>query len=115
MPFSPEEQQANLDEALRLWRAGLHSEAQALYAATLVTQGERYTAARAAAFFRRREGTAVSGEDPNQAPPPRYQLVSLFGGRRAIVCLTCGQLSFNRQDITERYCGYCHVFLKDPP
>ncbi|MGH8626427.1 MAG: hypothetical protein ACREYC_14555 [Gammaproteobacteria bacterium] len=50
--MSEEHRQAQLAEALRLWRAGLSTEAQALYCATLVTQGERYTAARAAAFFR---------------------------------------------------------------
>lgn len=52
MPLSPDQHQAQLEEALRLWRAGLHTEARALYAATLVTQGGRYTAARATAFFR---------------------------------------------------------------
>lgn len=50
--MSEEHRRAQLAEALRLWRAGLSTEAQALYCATLVTQGERYTAARAAAFFR---------------------------------------------------------------
>lgn len=52
VPLSPEEHQAQLNEALRLWRAGLHTEARALYAATCVTQGGRYSANRAAAFFR---------------------------------------------------------------
>lgn len=52
MPLSEEDVQTRLQEALRLWRAGSETEAQALYAATLVVQGQRYSAARAAAFFR---------------------------------------------------------------
>ncbi len=52
MSLTAGDHQAQLEEALRPWRAGFHTEAQGLYAATFVVQGERYTAARAAAFFR---------------------------------------------------------------
>jgi hypothetical protein len=29
-------------------------------------------------------------------------------------CPTCGAISFNRNDIRERYCGRCHTFHGDP-
>lgn len=31
------------------------------------------------------------------------------------VCPRCGAESFNPNDIRERYCGRCHVFVDDPP
>lgn len=30
-------------------------------------------------------------------------------------CPRCGAVSYNRNDITERYCGRCHTFLDDMP
>lgn len=30
----------------------------------------------------------------------------------AIQCLHCGMISYNPNDIKEKYCGNCHVFLK---
>jgi len=30
-----------------------------------------------------------------------------------IRCHTCGRVSFNPTDITERYCGACHVFHEE--
>lgn len=31
-------------------------------------------------------------------------------GQAAIVCLCCGSTSYNPNDITLRYCGFCHEF-----
>jgi len=33
----------------------------------------------------------------------------------SITCPRCGWTSYNPHDISERYCGHCHVFLDDPP
>ena len=32
----------------------------------------------------------------------------------SFVCPRCGAESFNLNDIVERYCGRCHVFVDDP-
>jgi len=32
----------------------------------------------------------------------------------AIRCLICGFVSFNLNDVRERYCGHCHRFFEDP-
>lgn len=37
-------------------------------------------------------------------------LVSPVDVRPAIVCITCGMASFNRNDVKEKYCGHCHRF-----
>lgn len=29
---------------------------------------------------------------------------------RAIRCLKCGKVSYNQNDVTVRYCGFCHIF-----
>jgi hypothetical protein len=34
---------------------------------------------------------------------------------RFITCKTCGRASFNLNDVREKYCGFCHVFHKQPP
>lgn len=34
---------------------------------------------------------------------------------RSITCLTCRTLSFNPNDIRNRYCGFCHKYHEDPP
>lgn len=28
----------------------------------------------------------------------------------SITCLTCGRKSFNKNDVIQKYCGYCHKF-----
>lgn len=33
---------------------------------------------------------------------------------QSITCPRCGRTSYNTNDVRERYCGYCHVFLDDP-
>lgn len=30
-----------------------------------------------------------------------------------IICPVCGLLSYNSNDIEQRYCGYCHAFYAD--
>lgn len=42
--------------------------------------------------------------------PPRYLL-----GRAgvSITCLSCGQTSFNPNDVQQRYCAHCHRFHDD--
>lgn len=29
------------------------------------------------------------------------------------ICPNCGKISFNANDIKNRYCGYCHTFSDD--
>lgn len=31
-----------------------------------------------------------------------------------ILCLACNRRSFHPQDVAERYCARCHVFLDEP-
>lgn len=31
----------------------------------------------------------------------------------SLTCPHCGYTSYNPHDITERYCGHCHIFLAD--
>jgi ribosomal protein S27AE len=33
--------------------------------------------------------------------------------RPSFTCPRCGWVSHHPQDVTERYCGHCHVFLDD--
>lgn len=28
----------------------------------------------------------------------------------AILCLVCGLISYNPNDVKEKYCGHCHIF-----
>lgn len=50
-----------------------------------------------------------------------YQLVLVTTRDRpkvevlGIRCNRCKQISFNVNDIRERYCGACHVFFEDGP
>jgi ribosomal protein S27AE len=30
-------------------------------------------------------------------------------------CPRCGRVSYNRHDVAERYCGFCHLFEDDGP
>jgi hypothetical protein len=32
-----------------------------------------------------------------------------------LLCLVCNRISYNPNDIRERYCGGCHLFLTDVP
>lgn len=45
-------------------------------------------------------------------PSGRYR-VGTEDGDYFIQCTTCGRRSFNLGDVTNRYCGYCHVFHTD--
>lgn len=38
-----------------------------------------------------------------------------YGPDLAILCLRCGMVSYNPNDIAQRYCGRCHLFLEDLP
>ena len=42
--------------------------------------------------------------------PQRGYLIQEGGGPATITCLTCQRTSANPKDVTERYCGHCHVF-----
>jgi hypothetical protein len=33
----------------------------------------------------------------------------------SLTCPHCGRTSYNVNDLTNRYCGWCHVFLDDAP
>ena len=35
------------------------------------------------------------------------------GRHYAILCLTCGYLSHNHNDVANKYCGQCHVFHEE--
>jgi len=37
----------------------------------------------------------------------------LVDNDKAILCFTCGMLSHNPDDITQKYCGHCHKFHED--
>jgi hypothetical protein len=55
--------------------------------------------------WRQQLGIAV----PDSAARPRYRLVDQpYPG---IVCGKCGMTSYNRNDITHRYCGNCNIYL----
>jgi hypothetical protein len=40
---------------------------------------------------------------------------SRMGGAKAIFCTNCRLVSYNRNDVAQRYCGACHRFLGDTP
>ena len=45
-----------------------------------------------------------------------YDLIAKEERSRVVLgirCHTCGRTSFHPKDITERYCGRCHVFHED--
>jgi hypothetical protein len=46
--------------------------------------------------------------------PLTYQLVKTGKGYLGIKCLICGLVSYNLNDIRQRYCGQCHRFHEDP-
>ena len=35
-------------------------------------------------------------------------------GGQALKCLKCGMVSYNPNDVKQRYCGKCHEFLDGP-
>lgn len=43
---------------------------------------------------------------------PRYHLVRHMG-QRCLLCRRCNRITFNPNDIAQRYCGFCHVFLDE--
>lgn len=43
----------------------------------------------------------------------RYR-VGYEAGRPFIICLGCGLTSYNRNDVAQRFCGNCGLFLDDP-
>jgi hypothetical protein len=42
-----------------------------------------------------------------------YELVAGEGGAVGIKCLRCGLVSWNVNDVANRYCGRCHRFHED--
>lgn len=42
----------------------------------------------------------------------RHDYILLYDGK-AILCRHCGMISFNINDIKEKYCGNCHRFHKE--
>lgn len=44
---------------------------------------------------------------------PTYQIVTR-GGVQGFKCLVCQRISFNVNDILNRYCGCCHRFHTEP-
>lgn len=45
--------------------------------------------------------------------PRTYDLIRNAAGEDGIVCRFCGLASWNPKDVTERFCGHCHLFLGD--
>jgi hypothetical protein len=39
----------------------------------------------------------------------------MTAARPSFTCPRCQAVSYNPNDIRERYCGRCHVFVDDPP
>ena len=44
-------------------------------------------------------------------PPPTYAL--RMTEPISIRCLLCGLISYHPRDVSERYCGHCHIFHED--
>ena len=44
----------------------------------------------------------------------RIQYSSEGFGEKSIQCGICDKISFNQNDIKERYCGFCHIFHDTP-
>lgn len=45
-----------------------------------------------------------------------YDLVTAEQRKRVVIgirCHTCQRISYHPKDVTERYCGHCHVFHQD--
>lgn len=42
-----------------------------------------------------------------------YTIVYEKGQPASIVCFSCGFVSYNQNDIENRYCGRCHLFHDD--
>ena len=45
------------------------------------------------------------------APAREGYILGKTDGEPSITCLTCGLTSCNRNDVSNRYCGHCHLFL----
>ncbi len=43
-----------------------------------------------------------------------FELLSDGAGGRAIRCRGCGLVSYNPNDVANRYCGNCHQVLEEP-
>lgn len=43
--------------------------------------------------------------------PPFIIAEGKFG--KSIICLYCGWESYNPNDVANKYCGHCHVFIMD--
>lgn len=49
--------------------------------------------------------------DQELPPPPTYRLVThAISGEPGIHCLRCARVSWNPNDVRQRYCGHCHEF-----
>jgi hypothetical protein len=45
---------------------------------------------------------------------PPYRILH-YRGYRCLLCLACNRMSWHPNDIRQKYCGYCQVFLNDLP
>lgn len=63
------------------------------------------------------DGFAVTPEGGGYACDQcgRYYQIVRGQWTAALKCPQCGAVSFNPHDLTNRYCGRCHVFLDDAP
>lgn len=51
--------------------------------------------------------------DIDDRPERGFVLLEGKDGQRAIKCLACLLVSYNRNDVEQRYCGHCHKFHED--
>lgn len=42
-----------------------------------------------------------------------YTITRNHLGEYAITCHKCDRISYNKNDVENRYCGFCHVFHED--
>ena len=49
-----------------------------------------------------------------ESTTPTYSITrSEKSGWEGIMCLTCGRVSYNPNDVAQKYCAHCHVFHED--
>jgi len=42
-----------------------------------------------------------------------YEIIETAEGTKAIRCHRCGRVSHHPEDVTRKYCGFCHMYHGD--
>lgn len=58
-------------------------------------------------------GWDAAHDVPRSPPAPSYRIYQAASGQTVIQCLRCDATSAHPDDIAQRYCGRCKVFLED--